>query len=163
MGIRKRDLPPETLRQVMAHAKPKRKAKKPIVFVEPVVCFHMNILYMKLPIETKSEINLRSWRCRAKRSKTARNVVGNYFPQDAATFFRLKWITGHGLRITLTRLGGRKLDRSNLPTALKATEDGVAEMIGANDGDERWQASWHQEPGGPVGVRIEVEVADGWE
>ena len=53
---------------------------------------------------------------------------------------------GLPIYITFTRLGGRKLDRSNLPTATKA------------DGDPRWIASWDQEPGGPMGVRITLSL-----
>jgi hypothetical protein len=65
---------------------------------------------------------------------------------------------GKALRIVFTRLGGRRMDRSNLPTAIKATEDALAFMMGACDGDPRWRNEFAQEPGGAFGVRIELEV-----
>jgi hypothetical protein len=50
---------------------------------------------------------------------------------------------------------------SNLPTAIKATEDALAFLMGACDGDPRWRSEFAQEPGGAFGVRIELEVVDG--
>ena len=65
---------------------------------------------------------------------------------------------GQRLRVRLVRLGGQRLDRSNLPRALKAIEDAVALMLGADDGSALWLAEWEQEPGGAWGVRIELSA-----
>ncbi len=115
-----------------------------------------------LPIETSSEANGREWRKRSSRTQAARKAVSVAFGKS------LLWVAcyadhyhrGGVLRVALTRLGGRKLDRSNLPAALKATEDAVAMMLGADDGDPRWQPAWEQEPGGAAGVRVAL-VAGG--
>lgn len=47
----------------------------------------------------------------------------------------------------------------NLPSALKGVEDAVAFLIGADDADPRWRCECRQEPGGPLGVKIELAVA----
>jgi hypothetical protein len=111
-----------------------------------------------LPIETASEANGREWRKRSNRTQAARKVVSEAFGRSLVwvAAFADHFHRGGGLRVVFIRLGGRQLDRSNLPVALKATEDAVALMLGADDGDPRWRAEWHQEPGGAVGVRIEL-------
>ena len=68
-----------------------------------------------------------------------------------AALFAAHYHNGGALAITFTRLGGRRLDKSNLSVALKASEDAVCLMLGADDGDPRWQPTWEQEPGGAVG------------
>ncbi len=111
-----------------------------------------------LPVETSSEANGREWRKRSNRTQAARKVVSAQLGRDLIYLaaFAAHFHAGGALRITFTRLGGRKLDRSNLPTALKSTEDAVALLMGADDGDPRWQPTWEQEPGGAVGVRVEL-------
>jgi len=47
---------------------------------------------------------------------------------------------------------------ANLGRSLKSVEDVLAGAMLADDGDARWRATAHQEPGGVVGVRIKVEV-----
>jgi len=111
-----------------------------------------------IPLVTSSEINGRDWEARSRRSNAAWKAVSQALGphlRDLAPIAE-SYHSGETITIRLTRIGGRKLDRSNLPTALKATEDAVAFLIGADDGDPRWQAEWDQEPGGPMGVRIEV-------
>ncbi len=127
--------------------------------VEPSVLFAGGKLVATLAVATASEINGRDWRARSRRTGTAWRAVSRtlgphliLLAQFAAAYHR-----GESLRVRLVRLGGRTLDRSNLPTATKAVEDAVAFMLGADDGDRRWCAEWDQEPG-PVGVRVEIEV-----
>lgn len=64
---------------------------------------------------------------------------------------------GRVLRVRLVRIGGRTLDRSNLPRAMKVIEDVVATVLGCNDGSSLWDVSWGQEPGPKYGVRIELD------
>jgi hypothetical protein len=68
--------------------------------------------------------------------------------------------SGKALRITFTRLGENRLDRANLSTALKATEDAIAYMLGANDGDDRWQSTYEQEDSALIGVRVEIQIGE---
>lgn len=115
----------------------------------------------ELPIRTKSEINHREWRKRSKRTDEAWRVVSRYISPQM--WYLVRFIDDYHrsskpIGVRFTRLGGRKLDRGNLPTALKATEDALAFIMGADDGDNRWQSEFEQEPGGPVGVRIELFI-----
>ena len=111
-----------------------------------------------LPITTASEANGREWRKRSNRTQAARKVVSTQLGRALVYLaaFAMHYHAGGTLKVTLTRLGGHRLDRSNLPVALKSTEDALALMLGADDGDPRWQAEWKQEAGGPAGVRVEL-------
>ena len=72
------------------------------------------------------------------------------------------------LRVTLTRIGPRKADHSNIVASFKAVQDGVADYLWRDcddhaktcghlhDGDPRVKWLYDQDDG-PVGVRIEVE------
>jgi len=112
-----------------------------------------------LPIVTASEANGRDWRARSNRTQQARRIVsaalGFRLPHLAKIAEHYHWRQGH-IRVSLTRIGARKLDAANLGPALKATEDAVALMLGADDGDTRWHAEFHQQVGGLVGVRIAI-------
>lgn len=114
-----------------------------------------------IPLVTHSEANGREWRARSNHTQQTRKAVSRAFGPTLAALavFASHYHAGGALRIVFTRLGGRQLDRSNLPNAMKATEDSLALLIGADDGDARWRAEWGQEPGGPSGVRIELEAA----
>jgi hypothetical protein len=118
-----------------------------------------------LPIETASEINGRDWRKRSKRTDKAWRVVSRTFGPSLVTLGMMTMWThreGRALRVTLTRLGGRRLDAANLPTALKATEDALAFLCGLDDGDPRWVAKFEQDPDFPeVGVRVTITDAEG--
>ncbi len=111
-----------------------------------------------LPIVTVSEANGRDWKKRSARTQQARRIVSKELGcrLDYLAPFARHYHAGRKLRITLVRLGGRKLDAANLGGALKATEDAVALMLGADDGDPRWLVEFAQQPGGLCGVRVEV-------
>lgn len=144
--------------KVTPHAKKrKRSAKK---MVEPSVTFADGKLVATLPVYTVSEINQRGWRARHRRNVEARRIVNEALgrPTISLSTFRDAFLAGKVLRVKFVRMGGRKLDRSNLPTATKATEDAVADLLLINDGSDQWDVSFAQEPGGPIGVRIEMEV-----
>lgn len=60
--------------------------------------------------------------------------------------------------VTLTRLGGKKLDPDNLANCFKAVQDGVAAWLGVDDGDEtkvRWK--YRARPGYRMGCRIHIK------
>lgn len=62
------------------------------------------------------------------------------------------------VRVTLTRCGPRKLDRHNIPSALKAVVDGIADAYGVDDGDERWEFVFQQKQQSLYGVDIKLEA-----
>jgi hypothetical protein len=112
-----------------------------------------------LPIRTASEANGRDWRKRSNRTQEARRIVSRELGKVlwiVASFAKPVHLHRETLRVKLTRLGGRKLDAANLGPALKAAEDAVAMVLGIDDGDPRWQVEFGQEPGGRVGVRLEL-------
>jgi hypothetical protein len=112
-----------------------------------------------LPIKTASEANGRDWRKRSNRTQQARRIVSRDLGKVlwlVPQFGERLHLRKQPLVVRITRLGGRKLDLANLGPALKATEDAVALMLGIDDGDPRWQVEFHQEPGGPYGVRLEL-------
>jgi hypothetical protein len=65
---------------------------------------------------------------------------------------------GKALRVKFTRLGGRTLDPANIGSACKTVEDMVAGAMLANDRPPLWNSSYDQEPGGVVGMRVEIEI-----
>jgi len=122
----------------------------PVLFIPPGT--------ITLPIETASEANGREWRERSNRNKEARRIVSRVIGSRWEFFHRfpVAYHKGEKLKLIFTRLGGRKLDKANVGPALKGVEDALALMFGANDGDDRWDSSFEQSPGGLKGVRIEI-------
>lgn len=118
------------------------------------------VLIALIPVATASEANGRDWRARSKRSNAAWRAVSRTLGPHLRDLgiFATAYHAGQPLLVTFARLGGRKLDRGNVANALKGTEDAVAFMLGADDGDDRWKSEYVQHPGGPVGVRVEIEV-----
>lgn len=113
----------------------------------------------RVGVRTVAEANKRSWRGRSNRTRDARAAVSKLLGPflRAAADVAEHYHAGGPLDVVLTRLGGKLLDRTvNLPSALKATEDAVALMLGADDGDPRWRCRCEQEPCGLVGVRVRI-------
>lgn len=135
------------------HGKKKRKA-------ELVAASFLPPGTWTAPVVTASEVNRRDWRSRSRRTQDARRVLSAAFGPTLRFLadFAEAYHAGKRLRVVFTRLGGAKVDPSNLPTTTKGCEDYLCLVIGADDGDERWNAMWRQEPGGAVGVRIELSV-----
>jgi hypothetical protein len=119
-------------------------------------------LAASIDVKTVGEVNGRDWKARSRRTDAAWQAVGNTLGRHLSLLapFADAYHGGKALRIVFTRLGGRRMDRSNLPTAIKATEDALAFMMGACDGDPRWRSEFAQEPGGAFGVRVEMQVVE---
>jgi hypothetical protein len=110
------------------------------------------------PLQTWSLTNQRDahWRDRHRRAKDERamtrlviNALGLGTPNLQPPFA--------AFAVTLTRLGGQKLDDDNLRGALKSVRDEVADWLRVCDGDEAAAAwSYDQKPGGLWGVAVEV-------
>lgn len=141
--------------QTPEKSQPKVRREKPAL-VTPA---HIPPHTWTVPIVTTTEVNDRNWKGRSARTHAARRAVSKVFGEHLAALvpFAEHYHQCRPLRIVFTRLGGRKCDRSNLPTAIKAVEDALALMLGADDGDPCWRPEFEQEPGsGLVGVRIEL-------
>lgn len=66
-------------------------------------------------------------------------------------------------RVSVTRVypnRGKAMDAQNLPDALKAVIDGIADELGIDDGDERIEWVWGQEVGDEYAVRVRIEEAE---
>lgn len=112
---------------------------------------------LELPIQTVSEANQREhYMAKARRAKT----------QRMHTCLLLRHQLGRcvdalrdppAIRITLTRLGVRKLDKDNLAGSLKHVQDGVADWLGIDDGSTRLTWDYAQETGRRYAVRVCIE------
>lgn len=131
--------------------------------VAPAVARIGDVFTAVLPVVTASEANKSEhWRHRSKRTNNAWRVVSRTLGPhlDSLAPLALHYHSGGKLRIRFVRLGGRRLDRGNVPNSLKATEDALAFMLGASDGNHlQWLAEYDQIPGGASGVRVEMERA----
>ena len=101
-----------------------------------------------VPVQVVSEANARChWAARKRRF------------DDQAYAVRMCW-PGCNQRgpmvVTLTKLGGKKLDTDNLAGSMKAIRDQIAALLGIDDGDDRLTWQYGQSPGGEVGVRVEI-------
>jgi hypothetical protein len=117
-----------------------------------------------IPAVTKGNTNgvESKWWKKMSRNLSAKKAVRDTLGPHVLKLvpFAVAWHRGNALRIVFTRLGGRRLDRGNLATSLKAVEDMIEGALLACDGDPRWLSSYEQCPGGPVGVRVEIEIVE---
>jgi len=116
---------------------------------------------VELPIKTVSESNQPSpgnWRATAGRRKRQRKAAAMLML--AANRFRPQ----PPMRITLTRLGAKRMDCDNLRSALKGCRDGIADYLDMDDGDTRLTWDYRQEidgkRNGKRGVRVEIVETD---
>lgn len=142
-----------------------QKSKKATPQVFPDIEFQGNAVLIVLPILTKSEANQGgNWKGKSQRTKDARRQMSKLCGPKLRQLARFAehYHQGGILKAKITRLGGRHLDKmANLGAALKATEDAICLMLGVDDGDPRWQVIADQEPGGDVGVSIEITIVTG--
>lgn len=98
-----------------------------------------------------SEANAREhWATRAKRARGHRTMARGTLRLHADPL-------PPPCRITITRIGKRRLDDDNLSGSAKAIRDGVADWLRIDDGDERLTWRYRQEIGKDYAVRIFVE------
>lgn len=140
-----------------------KKKKTPVKLVEPWICgYPSGHVELHVPIETINETNSRAaWQAKNRRAGAAwvavRKAIGVHL--SLLEPFAKEYASNGALRVRFTRLGGRKLDRSNLSPACKGVEDAIAYCLGANDGDPRWHPDWDQDTSWDgVGVRVEISV-----
>ena len=59
-------------------------------------------------------------------------------------------------RITLTRIGKRRLDTGNNPGSMKHVQDGICDALGIDDGDEAHDWIYHQRIEKQYAVEVEI-------
>lgn len=109
---------------------------------------------LDVPIRVVSEANQRChWSVRHRRFKQQAQAVWGVWMAE-----RPKVPPGR-LRITLTRVGPRKLDSDNLAGAFKGVRDQLAALIGVDDGSDRIVWGYEQEAIGKrqYAARIRIE------
>ncbi len=135
------------------------KAIKRKQWLEP--CTYLN--GWDIPVQVVSESNNREhWTKKNARKKEQQLGIVAIVKSTDFSRWALNWlsslIANTPCRITFTRCGGKKMDRSNLAVAFKAVEDALAELLAIDDGHENWLPVFEQEVGGPVvGIRIRIE------
>ncbi len=60
------------------------------------------------------------------------------------------------LKVRFVRVGGRKMDTTNVVAACKAIQDGMCDWLGVDDGSDWYDWQWPAQESGEVGVRIEL-------
>jgi hypothetical protein len=112
-----------------------------------------------IPLETRNESNQRDWKARNRRAGEAWKAV-----RKSTLLINLdKWegylYHHHPICAHFVRIGGRRLDPLvGLPAALKGVEDAFCYLLGVDDGSPLWRPTCDQEPGGPMGVRVELRL-----
>lgn len=106
-------------------------------------------------IATVSEANRREhWAAKARRVKSQRGAACMVLRAADRIGVRELCRVAPGVVVELVRVG-RRLDDDNLRGALKAVRDGVADWLGWDDGDPRYEWRYAQRSG-KVGVEITV-------
>ena len=119
-------------------------------------------LVFDVPCVVPSLANERQWQQRNRVAQAHRRAVSRAMGPHLRLLapFAEQYHAGRPLAVTLTRVGGKSLDRTaNLPAALKYLEDSVALMLGADDSAAHWVCRCEQLPGGATGARIELRRA----
>lgn len=158
------NLPPDLAAKCLALAgqpAATRERKPPAPLVEPAVARSRGRVAVTVPVRVESEANaggtLRA--ALARKASVKRAVFLALAPHWRAWGpFGDRLRAGAAVRVRLVRIGGRMLDRANLPRAMKSAEDALATMLGASDGSPLWCVEWAQEPGDLYGVRIELSL-----
>lgn len=92
------------------------------------------------------------WALKAKRAQEHRKLVTAALRMTE--YARLD--RTHGLRVTFIRRGPRMLDDDNLAGSFKHIRDGIAAVIGVDDGKPFWTWVYRQDKG-TYGVEIIIE------
>lgn len=116
-----------------------------------------------LPLYAKSSPNAREhWAARSRRTRAHRTMVALFLKPSRSFLERVKTVTAaEPLTVLLTRVRPARrqaLDDDNLKGALKAVRDGVADVLGIDDGSDRIRFSYAQAVGRDYAVRIDVTV-----
>jgi hypothetical protein len=130
---------------------PKKPKLLPDLFIPPATWV--------IGTQVKSEANARGhWSVhhgrKAGQQRAVSRVLGRHLRVLAGYSDALH--EGKPVKVMLTKLGGRKVDKSNLARAFKGVEDACSLILGADDGAANWLVDWGWEANPLVGVRLEL-------
>ena len=161
-------LPPDLERKCLELAgekpAPARRTRKPAAEVaRPRASL---VLTVTIPVEVVPAANRREhWAAKARRVKAEADAAkAAVFTSRLSVVGPQAFIHEHArdpafrVRVTLTRLGGRRWDDDNNVSGLKAVRDAVSKWwLLSDDGADWIEWRYAQLPGGPVGVEVCVE------
>jgi hypothetical protein len=141
-------------------AKKARKTRKKPRMVVATVAMEGDTLVAFIPAITRSEANESKWTRKMVRKLSAKKAVKDTLGCHYRLLvpFAEAYHAGKPIRVTLTRLGGRKLDACNLPSSMKAIEDALEGALLADDGSPLWIVEYRQNVGHHVGVQINLST-----
>lgn len=91
-----------------------------------------------IPVRVVSEANRREhWRTRHRRQKEQETATLAVLTQFKLEPYERRFTFADGATITLTKVGGGKLDSDNLAGAFKKVRDTIARWMAIDDGDDR--------------------------
>lgn len=134
-------------------AKKPKGARRPVKFVTLSWMACLGTVWLRLPIWTINEKNCREhWSVKSRRTARQRAAV------IAALMPRVGACGAKSFAVKLSRIAPRKLDvGDNLPRALSAIRDGIADCLGIDDGDPRIEWSYDQTTSPVYGVEVWIE------
>lgn len=137
------------------------KSAATCTLVEAGVVYENNRLVITVPCVLRSEANESQWQRTMARKLTVKKMIRQVLGPSLRELLPFADAFHNGyrsLKVTITKLGGRQFDKDNLYRAVKVVQDMIAGALLVDDGSPSWMMSAEQEPGGPCGVRIEIEV-----
>jgi hypothetical protein len=142
----------------------RRKAKKPELVEASFVATSPRSFIFTVPLHTSAGDNFgskdrhrRIGRAGHERTACTRTFAKGH---SAWSVLCIGLANGCKVRVTLTRLAPRALDRINVEASLKYCSDTVAQWLGIDDNDSRiiWMPC-EQRTGGSSGVEVRLELA----
>lgn len=107
-------------------------------------------------VKLKTEGNRREhWAVAARRAKEHRSLA-RLFCSQVGTATRDRLRDAPRLRVRFVRIGGKRMDRTNLVSACKNLQDGVCEWLGVDDGSDWYVWEWPEQESGDHAVRVEL-------
>jgi hypothetical protein len=132
----------------------KGRRAKAAQLVAPAVAIEVTVPYR---VVNESNRPGRCWRDRSRRAKQAREAWAAMLLWAGLALTLPNLPTP--LAVTLTRIGGRRMDDDGVAAGCKSLRDAVAQTLGMDDGDPRVTWCYSQRPGpGPVGVEVRIST-----
>lgn len=107
------------------------------------------------PIKLISEANQREhWSVKQKRKKTQQQMLQVFWRNNVKRRVTLP------CKVTLTRVGARKLDADNLAGSFKHVQDQIARELGCDDGSGLVEWAYKQQAIGVRHYQLQVDVME---
>lgn len=100
------------------------------------------------------------WAAAARLAKEHRALARLYCSQLGADV-KAALLAGARLKVRFVRVGGRKMDPTNVVAACKHLQDGLCDWLGVDDKSDWYDWQWPGQEPGEHGVRIELEAVPG--